>query len=247
MEKKLSEVEKEKFLKLVVSFANKEENEDFKYKLLEKLSGELDFLSIQKDVSFIKKATARLLKENQLQGDASVDYSWVEDEYVRNQLIVDNFRMGTIYRRGREQNHFEMFYNYCSYAFFQIEELTNYFLHEMATEVEEFISVHNTDCEPKYLITRAEDKVIAHIMNQKINYLLRKYPVVFESIIYTLRSIQGARNEGLHRCSVTFKMGESHDKLVRFLRYQNYDSVLHAIAVVNQFFRIELAKKKTQI
>lgn len=243
MEKKLSEVEKNKFLDLVIAFARKPENEDFKLKLINELSEEYDIASIQNDVDYIKKVTMRLLKDAQIQGDPTVDYSWVKNEMVRNQLILDNFRMGSIYHKSRNRNHFELFYDFCCHAFFQLEELTNFYLHESRITIDDFVTSYNSISEEYKISADKLGSVLDATMNQKIHFVKNKFNSQIGVVFYTIKSLTGARNEGLHRNSVKIKSEEANDKLVRFLKGQNYHSVIHALRLMNQLYRLELEKK----
>jgi len=244
MEKKLSEVEKNKFLDLVIAFARKSENQDFKLKLINELSEEYDIASIQNDVDYIKRVTMRLLKDAKIQGDPTVDYSWINNEMVRNQLILDNFRMGSIYHKSRNRNHFDLFYEFCSHAFFQLEELTNYYLHESIISIDEFVTIYNRTAEDNYKISKDKlNNVLDATMHQKMQFVINKFNSQIGVVIYTIRSLSKARNEGLHRCSVKIKSEEANDKLVKFLNGQNYHSVIHALRLMNQLYRSELEKK----
>ena len=80
-------------------------------------------------------------------------------------------------------------------------------------------------------------------MHQKMQFVNNKFNSHIGVVIYTIRSVSGARNEGLHRNSVKFKSEEANDKLVRFLKSQNYHSVIHALRLMNQLYRSELEKK----
>ncbi|MCQ2051463.1 MAG: hypothetical protein MJY74_04580 [Bacteroidaceae bacterium] len=80
------------------------------------LEGDLD---IKKDINEIREAL-------QLRGKNSLDYSFVKDEYVRNQLLVDNLRMENVALNLTISDD-ERFHSFCINAFLQVENIMNYY------------------------------------------------------------------------------------------------------------------------
>ena len=61
-----------------------------------------------------------------IQGIQSIDYSFVDDELTRNQLIMDNIRMEDCLLDNSLSIE-EKWYEFCSYIHFQLENILNYY------------------------------------------------------------------------------------------------------------------------
>ena len=100
-----------------------------------------------------------------------LDYTFVDIPPLRNQLISD-FREMMRYRYGT-RSHKSDFYEYCKYAHFQLEALTNYFMEVWSTPDEP------EDAQPD--LELAQKNIIA---NWK-----EKYPVTFHDTIKSIEDI----------------------------------------------------------
>lgn len=61
-----------------------------------------------------------------IRGKQSIDYSFVDDELTRQQLIMDNLRMENAYLDNSLSIE-DMWNEYCSYIHFQVENVLNYY------------------------------------------------------------------------------------------------------------------------
>lgn len=61
-----------------------------------------------------------------IRGIQSIDYSFIDDELTRNQLIMDNIRMEDSILDNSLSIQ-DKWYEFCSYAHFQIENILNYY------------------------------------------------------------------------------------------------------------------------
>lgn len=64
-----------------------------------------------------------------------IDYSFIDDTYIKNQLVSD-FREMLRYRFGVRSHKID-FSEYCRYAILQTEQLLNYFYHKRFASIEE--------------------------------------------------------------------------------------------------------------
>jgi len=121
-----------------------------------------------------------------------IDYSFVQDEDVRNKLFADCLEMSK-YRYGKINNHIN-FEEYCRYAIMQIELLFNYYIN--IKDLESYFSCYNPRFDLKETHNRAEDltletKIIS-IQNQ-FNIKGRTKNLLF--------NIKKVRNNISHRSS----------------------------------------------
>ena len=77
----------------------------------------------------VKKDISEIRENLQMRGQQSIDYSFVRDEVVRNQLRVDNIRMENA-ALNMSMSDTERFNSFCINAFLQVENLVNYYFRE---------------------------------------------------------------------------------------------------------------------
>ena len=77
--------------------------------------------NIADDVSAIREAL-------EIRAQNSITYDFVKNQRVRDQLIIDNLRMENSAINLRQDEH-RRFYLFCVNAFYQIENLLNYYFH----------------------------------------------------------------------------------------------------------------------
>jgi hypothetical protein len=118
------EVKKEnlqKLIELIKEVLKDPKNKWFKEALLADIFGLSDD---PEDKSWIAKIN--LIEQYlSIDGFQVIDYSFIENERVRNQLICDNIEMSR-HRLGKRTGKVD-FEEYCRFATLQIEELLNYF------------------------------------------------------------------------------------------------------------------------
>ena len=185
-------------------------------------------------LSNIDKNVGEIRDVLRIQASPSIDYSFIPDKYVllRNKLIVDNLRMEQSVLDVQEVNDAERFYNFCIYAFYQIENLVNYYylvrfpnFNDLVLHLEKNSYFKLTDKQ-----TTIADIAVAyklwtfcaeHFKNPDSN---AKYPFTNRGshIQGILREI---RNQGLHRCHVLFEdktAAERASKEYIYKFYHNY-------------------------
>jgi hypothetical protein len=163
------------------------------------------------ELKSIKSDTHHIRLAVNILGDCTIDYSWIANTRVQKQLIQDNMRMESSIL-SQEVNESQRFYSFCAFAFYQIEELINFYYFSKYT-LDDFktylISNNSTLTEyQKKTITDAE--TLSKIESQKKLYAFENQffygqkktdgsPKYYESVIDKIRKI---RNEDVHRCSV---------------------------------------------
>lgn len=176
----------------------------------------------------IKSDTEAIRNHLEIRANVSIDFEFVKNERVKKQLIKDNLKMENSRLDIQIKNDTERFYNFCVEAFYQIEELVNYF----------FISKHPTDA-VAYLKTKNSQINITELDFLKIEISKKLY--VFESLFYygqidvngrtiryesTINLIKDVRNEDSHRCNI---IEQDKEQIV-----QKYINLLKKIKDVNE-------------
>ena len=190
-----------------------------------------------------------------LSGYKSVDYSFIQEDILRTQLEVDNLRMEDAACSTQIKNEEERFFIYCINAFYQIENLTNYYFVKMFPEFPKLLEHLEKNSNFKH----KEDPITKEIREKSVGdidisckiYALTKqlFPSSKEQPDYTYKTITGlrlVRNEGFHRCQI--EETEPNKTLDNFYRYNDFSSIRellrkYANAILKQ---IELINKDNQ-
>lgn len=149
----------------------------------------------------IKSDTEAIRNHLEMRANVSMDFEFIKNERVKKQLIKDNLKMENSRLNIQIKNDTERFYNFCVEAFYQIEELINFY----------FVSKHPSPI--NYL--KEQNSKIQESDFPKINiaskiFVFEKYfyynqkdengkTIFYESIINLIREV---RNEDSHRCSI---------------------------------------------
>jgi len=153
----------------------------------------------------IKSDTEAIRNHLEIRANVSMDFEFVKNGRVKKQLIKDNLKMENSRLDIQIKNDTERFYNFCVEAFYQIEELVNYYFGMKYTFAE--------------LLTEFRKKNPNRTYSQKS---LSEIPIaekiyIFEGIFYfglvdadgnkiyhesTINLIREVRNEDSHRCNI---------------------------------------------
>jgi hypothetical protein len=153
----------------------------------------------------IKSDTEAIRNHLEIRANVSMDFEFVKNERVKKQLIKDNLKMENSRLDIQIKNDTERFYNFCVEAFYQIEELVNYYF-GMKYTFEDFILLISSKNNGK-------------IFNQKqlSEITIAEKIFVFEGLFYygqvdavgktkryesTINLIREVRNEDSHRCNI---------------------------------------------
>lgn len=88
--------------------------------------------SVSNDIKIIREVL-------EIRADCSITYDFVVDLHIKNQLVVDNLKMENIVlnlKIGAE----ERFHLFCVYAFFQVENIVNYYLGKLFPDIDKLLS-----------------------------------------------------------------------------------------------------------
>lgn len=185
---------------------------------------------ISKDVTAIREAL-------EIRANASVSYSFVSDQRLRDQLIIDNLRMENA-ALNLKQSEKERFYIFCVNAFYQLENIVNYYFHETYRETNDLLSILEKYTEEERsndfkFKRKGNEKNVGDIqISHKINALCN---ILFpnDKIKITLGQLRQVRNEGEHRCMIILQEKDENNYLYRFFKYNTFNSIrIYLIKIV---------------
>ena len=177
---------------------------------------------ITSDITAIRSAL-------EIRANASITYDFVKSQRLRDQLIIDNLRMENAALNLQEQEA-ARFYAFCVNAFYQIENILNYFYHTTFPEIESLLkeiedATKNEKNNFGFKRTGNEQNVgsipVAHKLNAFFNAYLPE-EVTLKLSIGTLRRV---RNEGEHRCDIIRQEKDENNNLYKFFKYKTFNYV----------------------
>ncbi len=178
---------------------------------------------ISDDVSFVRAIL-------NIQAQNSINYDFVSNQLTKNQLIIDNLRMENYALDLESIDETERFYFFCVNAFYQIENIINYYYFYTYPDITELLSnIESHTLSSKYPFVRSgKELTVGDIVIEKkiIAFCDEFFPYSVESKDFTLKTLselRQVRNEGLHRCDVI--KTDKNEKLYAFFKYQNFNSI----------------------
>lgn len=189
-------------------------------------------ISISDDVQVIRGVL-------EIRANVSISYDFVKHERLQDRLIVDNLRMENA-ALNLQQEEAERFYAFCVNAFYQLENIVNYYFYttfpgieELTDVVEEFTKQEKNEWF-QYHKNGTEKNVgdipIAHKINAFCNMLLP----MDKSIKWVLGILRKVRNEGVHRCNAIRQGDNDESVLYNFLKTNTFNSVrVNLIRIAN--------------
>lgn len=130
----------EKLLKFIKKLIDEPGNEDFVIKLQKMLSVSLPKSNI--DNIKVEEIEKYLGLDFRLDNACpTIDYTFIEDDFAKNQLVSD-YREMLRYRFGVRSHKID-FSEFCRYAILQVEQLLNYFYQTYFSSVDEIVDYIN--------------------------------------------------------------------------------------------------------
>lgn len=219
----------EKLLKLIGEISNDPDNLWFKEELLEKYKDKNIY-----NTDDIFNNTETIKKYLSISPQLSIDYSFINHNILKNRLELDNLRMENVRIDIKEKDETKRLYDYIIYAFYQIENLINFFYFTKFSNFNELLN--HLESTPKTNFKRNKyHKNISNInIATKIYTFNRTYLKLNTSVGYSIDSLRLIRNEGLHRCAIIIKQGitEENKRLHNFLKNSNYDSIHNTLEIL---------------
>ena len=179
--------------------------------------------SVVEDISAIRSAL-------EIRANVSISYDFVKEQRLRDQLIIDNLRMENAALNLKEPEE-DRFFTFCVNAFYQVENIVNYYYHlsypnieAILSEIEEATKLEKSDY---YKFERSgkeqnvADIAVAHKINALCNTLLPNE----KSLKMAIGTLRQVRNEGEHRCSIIQKEKDDNNNVYKFFKNNTFNSV----------------------
>ena len=171
----------------------------------------------------------------EIRGYNSIDYSFIKEPRLRDYLNADNLRMENAALNFQEKES-ERFYSFCVNAFYQVENIVNYYFHKAYPNIEDLLKViedatkNDTDGKKSFKFKRAKGEFVEKNVGDiqifyKINALCNLLFPKDDKIKSTLGNLRKVRNEGEHRCQIIWDEKNEENKLYVFLKKATFNSI----------------------
>lgn len=165
----------------------------------------------------------------EIRANASITYSFVKNQRLRDQLIIDNLRMENA-ALNLQDPEADRFYVFCVNAFYQVENILNYFYHSSFPEVESLLkeiedATQNEKNDFKFRRTGKEQNVGSIPVVHKLNAFFNTYLPEEGSLKWSIGTLRQVRNEGEHRCDAIRQEKDENNNLYRFFKSKTFNYV----------------------
>ena len=205
-----------------------EQNPEF-YQEMQKLFGKTASasdvnmnLNIFSDIAAIRSAL-------EIRANASITYSFVQNPRLRDQLIIDNLRMENA-ALNLQDPEADRFYVFCVNAFYQVENILNYFYHTVFPEVESLLkeiedATQDEKNDFRFRRTGKEQNVGSIPVAHKLNAFFNSYLPEESSLKWSIGTLRQVRNEGEHRCDIIRQEKDENNNLYKFFKSKTFNYV----------------------
>lgn len=185
--------------------------------------------SVSSDVTAIRSAL-------EIRATESLKYNFVKVPRLRDQLIIDNLRMENAALNLQEKES-DRFYIFCVNAFYQLENIINYYYHVMFPNVNDLLNeieiATSRDPEEFQFKRKGNEKTVVDItVYYKITAICNSLFSDNLQLKMTLNNLRKIRNEGEHRCQVIWERRDESNNLYQFLQTATFNSVRTALLKV---------------
>lgn len=213
----------EKLLVLIDDICKDEQNLWFKNELSSNISKNNSISSSTDTFLDIKKDTSKIINLLNINPPISIDFSFINHKLLRTRLELDNLRMENVRYDLKETDEIKRLYDFCINAFYQIENLINFFYYEKFPKIDALLSHLEKIKDSKF--KRKEEKNIGDIPIFAKIYAFNKTYYTEDYTGYNIDSLRLIRNEGLHRCSRIKSIENENKRLHDFLKHATFHSV----------------------
>lgn len=205
-----------------------EQNPEF-YQEMQKLFGKTASasdvnmnLNIFSDIAAIRSAL-------EIRANASITYSFVQNPRLRDQLIIDNLRMENA-ALNLQDPEADRFYVFCVNAFYQVENIINYFYHTVLPEVESLLkeiedATQDEKNDFRFRRTGKEQNVGSIPIAHKLNAFFNSYLPEEGSLKWSIGTLRQIRNEREHRCDIIRQEKDENNNLYKFFKSKTFNHV----------------------
>lgn len=205
-----------------------EQNEEFRNEM-QKLFGNSVSASVVNVIPDLTNNISAIRSALEIRANVSISYSFVKHQRLRDQLIIDNLRMENAALNLQDPED-GRFYIFCVNAFYQVENIVNYFYHtifpdikKLVQEIEDSTKYENNDY--NYQRNGREVTVSSIPIAHKINAFFNSYLPNERSLKWSIGTLRQVRNEGEHRCDIIRKEKDDNNNLYKFFKSQTFNSL----------------------
>lgn len=222
----------ESLIDFVNDIANYKGNEWFREKLLLTLTKEKSRNDLD-SIELIKKNTTKIVDILEINPEISIDYSFINHKLLRTRLELDNLRMENIRYDLKEKDEMKRLYDFCINAFYQIENLINYFYYEKFPKIDNLLT-HLEQVEFTRFKRKEEKNVGDITIATKIFSFNKIHFNEGDDILEGLNidNLRLIRNEGLHRCTRIKTFENENKRLHQFIKYATFDSIHSSVNIL---------------
>lgn len=224
-----------------------EQNPEF-YREMQKLFSKTASASDVNMNSKISSDIAAIRSALEIRANASITYSFVKDQRLRDQLIIDNLRMENA-ALNLQDPEVDRFYVFCVNAFYQAENILNYFYHTVFPDVESLLKkIEDAARDEKnnfnFERTGKEQNVGDISFYIKLNTFFNSYLPEEPTLRFSMNTLRKVRNEGEHRCDIIKQEKDEKNSLYKFFKYKTFNYVRIDLTKLVNAIEHELKKKK---
>lgn len=203
-----------------------EQNPEF-YQEMQKLFGKTASASDVNMNSNISSDIAAIRSALEIRANASITYSFVKYQRLRDQLIIDNLRMENA-ALNLQDPEADRFYVFCVNAFYQVENILNYFYHTAFPEVESLLkeiedATQDEKNDFRFRRTGKEQNVGSIPVAHKLNAFFNSYLPEESSLKWSIGTLRQVRNEGEHRCDIIRQEKDENNNLYKFFKFKTFN------------------------
>ena len=203
-----------------------EQNLEF-YQEMQKLFGKTASASdininsnISSDITAIRSAL-------EIRANPSITYSFVKYQRLRDQLIIDNLRMENA-ALNLQDPEADRFYVFCVNAFYQVENILNYFYHTVFPEVESLLkeiedATQDEKNDFRFRRTGKEQNVGSIPVAHKLNAFFNSYLPEESFLKWSIGTLRQVRNEREHRCDIIRQEKDENNNLYKFFKFKTFN------------------------
>ena len=205
-----------------------EQNPEFN-QTMQKLFGNTVSASVVNINSTISEDISAIRSALEIRANASLTYSFVRNQRLRDQLIIDNLRMENAALNLKEPEA-DRFYVFCVNAFYQVENILNYFYYTSFPEIDALLKeiedgTQNEKNDFKFRRTGKEQNVGSIPVAHKLNAFFNTYLPEEVSLKWSIGTLKQVRNEGEHRCDIIRQEKDDNNNLYKFFRSKTFNYV----------------------
>ena len=203
-----------------------EQNPEFN-QTMQKLFGNTVSASVVNINSTITEDISAIRSALEIRANASLTYSFVRNQRLRDQLIIDNLRMENAALNLKEPEA-DRFYVFCVNAFYQVENILNYFYYTSFPEIDALLKeiedgTQNEKNDFKFRRTGKEQNVGSIPVAHKLNAFFNTYLPEEGSLKWSIGTLRQVRNEGEHRCDIIRQEKDDNNNLYKFFKSKTFN------------------------